>query len=187
MNVTPTYGLSSSAEVVLVETTIRIHHYRGIVVMPFSTTSALAQSSTVLAGMWTYRSFHNNPAPVADDPNTAPQKALALIFAEAVFTFEIPTSTTLKGAIDWPGGGLDLQGTIGTDAAGASPIVDIIGTGRHGTATASWEYDYRGQLAYQWPNGVNQVPAFLGTVIRAKPHNGAPAGYVASFIAVKRP
>ena len=99
--------------------------------MPFSTTSALAQSSTVLAGKWTYRSFHNNPAPVADDPNTAPQKALALIFAEAVFTFEIPTSTTLKGAIDWPGGGLDLQGTIGTDAAGASPIVDIIGTGRH--------------------------------------------------------
>jgi hypothetical protein len=34
---------------------------------------------------------------------------------------------------------------------------------------------------------VNQVPAFLGTVIRVKPHNGAPAGYVESFISVKRP
>ena len=37
------------------------------------------------------------------------------------------------------------------------------------------------------PNGVNQVLALVGTVIRAKPHGGAPAGYVASFIAVKRP
>ena len=151
-----------------------------------STTSAFAQSSTVLAGKWTYRSFHNNPAPAADDPNTAAQKALALIFAEAMFTFEIPTSTTLKGVIDWPGGGLDLQGTIRTDAASGAPSVEIVGTGRPGTDTAGWEYDYRGQLAYQWPNGVNQVPALVGSVIRAKPHNGAPAGVTASFIAVKQ-
>jgi hypothetical protein len=140
-----------------------------------------------LAGRWTYRSFHNNPAPVAEDPKTAPEKALALIFAEAVFTFDIPSSTTLKGAIDWPGGGLDLQGIIRPGTAGAGPTVEIVGTGRPGTGTAGWEYDYRGQLAYQWPNGVNQIPALVGTVIRAKPHNGAPAGYVASFIAVKRP
>ncbi|HET9537970.1 MAG TPA: hypothetical protein VFP43_21925 [Mesorhizobium sp.] len=141
----------------------------------------------LLAGKWTYRSFHNDPVPVADDPKTAAEKALALIFAEAVFTFEIPTSTTLKGSIDWAGGGLDLQGNVGTNTAGAAPTVEIVGTGRSGTSTAGWEYDYRGQLAYQWPNGVNQVLALVGTVIRAKPHGGAPAGYVASFIAVKRP
>src|SRR5215510_12811249 len=139
------------------------------------TAPALAQPSSVLSGKWTYRSFHNNPAPVADDPNTAAQKALALIFAEAVFTFEIPTSTTLKGAIDWPGGGLDLQGTIRPDPAGAGPIVEIVGTGRAGTGTTGWEYDYRGQLAFHWPNGINQITALVGTVIRAKPHNGAPA------------
>jgi hypothetical protein len=149
--------------------------------------SAPAMTTDVLAGKWTYRSFHNNPAPVADDPTTAPAKALALIFAEAVFTFEIPSSTTLKGAIDWPGGGLDLQGTIQPGAQGAGPVVDIVGTGRPGTGTAGWEYDYRGQLAYQWPNGINQVPALVGTVIRAKPHGISPAGYVASFVAVKRP
>ena len=144
------------------------------------------QSSSALAGKWTYRSFHNDPAPVAEDPDTAAQKALALIFAEAVFSFEIPTSTTLQGTIDWPGGGLDLRGTIRPDGAGALPTGDCRhGTTRHGTA--GWEYDYRGQLAYQWPNGVNQVPALVGSVIRAKPHNGAPAGYVACFIAVKRP
>ncbi|WP_236840789.1 hypothetical protein [Bradyrhizobium sp. CCGE-LA001] len=139
-----------------------------------------------LAGKWTYRSFHNNPTPVADDPNTAAEKALALIFAEAVFTFEIPTSTTLKGAIDWPGGGLDLQGTVKQDPVTGAPMVEIVGLGRPGTGTANWEYDYRGQLNYRWPAGVNQVPALVGSVIRAKPHDGAPAGYVASFIAVKR-
>jgi hypothetical protein len=91
-----------------------------------------------------------------------------------------------KGAIDWPGGGLDLQGIVRPDATGA-PVVEIVGTGRRGTGTEGWEYDYHGQLAYQWPNGVNQVPALVGSVIRAKPHDGAPAGYVASFIAVKQP
>jgi hypothetical protein len=145
--------------------------------------SAVAISdASMLAGKWTYRSFHNNPAPVGDDPN----KALNLIFAEAVFTFEIPSSTTLKGTIDWPGGGLDLQGTIRANSGATSPTVEIIGTGRPGTATQGWEYDYQGQLTQRWPSGVDQVPAIVGSVIRAKPHNGAPAGYVASFIAVKR-
>jgi hypothetical protein len=136
-----------------------------------------------LAGKWTYRSFRNDPVLVGDDAN----KALALIFAEAVFAFEIPTSTSLKGTIDWEGGGLDLQGTIQPTGESGGPVVEIVGTGRPGTSTAGWEYDYHAQLAYQWPTGVNQVPALVGTVMRAKAHNGGPAGYVASFIAVKQP
>jgi len=140
-----------------------------------------------LAGRWTYRSFHNNPAPVADDPRTAAENALNLLFAEAVLTFELPSDTTVKGTLDWDGGGLDLNGTIHPGSADAGPSLEIVGTGRLGTDTAGWEYDYRGQLAHQWPSGVNQIPALVGTVIRAKPHDGSPAGYVASFIAVKRP
>src|ERR1700682_4594915 len=97
-----------------------------IAVMPGLAHSQPTATSS-LAGKWTYRSFHNNPAPVGDDPNTAADKALALIFAEAVFTFEIPTNTTLKGTIDWPGGGLDLQGTIRQDATTGAPIVEIVG------------------------------------------------------------
>jgi hypothetical protein len=138
---------------------------------------------SALAGKWTYRSFHNTPAPVGDDPN----RALALIFAEAVFTFDIASPSSIKGTIDWPGGGLDLQGTVRTTSVGTPLTVEIIGTGRPGTATDGWEYDYYGQLAHQWPNGTNQIPALVGSVIRAKPHDGAPAGYVASFIAVKQP
>ena len=108
-----------------------------------------------------------------------------MIFAEAVFTFEID-GTSLKGGIDWQGGGLDLQGTI-QPANGTAPLsVAIVGAGRPKTDTDGWEYDYRANLAYEWSNGVGQVPALVGTVIRAKPHDGAPAGYVASFIAVKQ-
>jgi hypothetical protein len=151
---------------------------------PASEGSATAESKdTILAGKWTYRSFHNNPALVDRDPN----KALKLIFAEAVFTFDVPSANTLKGTIDWDGGGLDLQGTTRPGSLDASIVFDIVGTGRPGTATAGWEYDYQGQVAHQWPNGSSQVPALVGSVIRAKPHDGAPAGYVASFIAVKQP
>jgi hypothetical protein len=146
-------------------------------------TAAPGAPASPLAGRWTYRSYRNDPALVGDDAN----KALALIFAEAVFKFEIPTSTTIKGTIDWPGGGLDLKGSIQGIGEGGASVVEIVGTGRPNTSTAGWEYDYHGQLAYHWPNGVNQVPALIGTVIRAKAHTGGAAGYVASFVAVKQP
>jgi hypothetical protein len=151
--------------------------------VPASAQTASAADSSSLAGKWTYRSFHNRPDPVGGDRD----KALALIFAEATFTFEITSSTTLKGTIDWGSGGLDLQGTIRPASAGAPLTVEIVGTGRPGTGTAGWEYDYHAHLAYRWPNGVDQVPALVGTAIRAKPHGNNPAGYVASFIAVKQP
>src|SRR5215475_2234914 len=144
-------------------------------------------NAQALAGKWTYRSFVNDPQQVLDSPDedTAAKKLLGLLFAEAVFTFQIPNDTTLKGAIDWTGGGLDLQGKISTQ--GDALTVHIIGTGRPYTDTANWEYDYHAALAYQWPAGVNQVPAIVGTVLRAKPHGaGSPAGVTASFIAVKQ-
>jgi len=71
-----------------------------------------------------------------------------------------------------------------TSAAGDIDIV-VIGTGRAGTKTANWEYDYKASTTPKWPNGVDQVPTLVGTVIRAKPHDGEPAGLVASFIAIK--
>jgi hypothetical protein len=151
-------------------------------------TPVLAQNdknpeSAALAGTWTYRSFNNDPNPVGDDA----ESALRLIFAEAVFTFEIPSSTTLTGKIDWPGGGLDLTGTIEPATEDRMLHVHITGMGRPDTGTATWQYDYDANLAYSWPNGIDQVPALVGTVIRVKEHGGNPAGYVASFVAVKQP
>jgi hypothetical protein len=134
----------------------------------------------ILDGKWTYRSFFNDPAFVGNDK----QKALDLIFAEATFTFEI-SGADLKGIIDWGSGGLDLKGTVSSTA----PLtVEIIGLGRPGTQTDGWRYDYHGNLAYEWPNAIKQVPAVVGSVIRVNAHGpGAPAGVTASFIAVKQP
>src|SRR3954464_14703394 len=104
---------------------------------------AYSQSAAaILTGKWTYRSFLNDPKLVTSDPSKVAENLLALLFAEAVFTFEIPTPTSLKGTIDWPGGGLNLLGTVAQD--GGAPVVAIRGTGRPNTDTAQWEYDYHG-------------------------------------------
>ena len=138
--------------------------------------------SSDLVGKWTYRSFINDPAPVGSDP----QKALALIFAEAEFTFEAVSDTKFKGVIDWGSGGLDLSGTIEHGSPDMPVAFAIKGLGRPGSQTNGWEYDYNGCVAYKWPDGVGQVRALVGSLVRAKPHNGEPAGYTASFVAVRK-
>jgi hypothetical protein len=151
------------------------------------------------AGLWTYRRFGNDtgPTPVY---KTAPQNAHELILQEADFKLETPTNWwTLQGTIEWPRRGLlDLQGTVRLfdppyPARGGGEPVDlqnavgfeIKGVGRPGTDTAGWEYHYRGYLTRQWPNGIAQRAALVGSVIRAKP-DGEAAPAVAPFIALKR-
>jgi hypothetical protein len=143
----------------------------------------LQMASADFAGSWTYRSFRNDPTPVDGDP----QKALGLFFAEAEFRFETIYDTGFEGVIDWGSGGLDLCGEIRPGNADTPDAFAITGLGRAGSQTEGWQYDYNGCMAYKWPAGIRQVPALVGTVIRAKPHNGAPAGYTASFIAVRKP
>jgi len=81
---------------------------------------------------------------------------------------------------------LDLQGTIQPVAGNCPLTAEIKGFGRPGTGTDGWEYDYHAFPGYRWPDGVNQVQSLTGTVIRAKPHDGGPAGITASFIAVRQ-
>jgi hypothetical protein len=156
-----------------------------------------------LAGKWTYRSYLNRAdVIVGDDPEPAVRnlaaifgqgstannaaKALSLIFGEGIMTFDPPSGNTISGNFDMGGGYvLDLKGTMQTLGSG-NITLEVFGTGRPQTPTANWEYDYRAFMTAKWPNGVNQIPALVGTVIRAKPHDGAPAGVVASFIAIKQ-
>ena len=136
-----------------------------------------------IAGTWTYRSFRNTTEFVEGEAT----RALALIFGEGVFTFEVPAGVNVRGTFELGGGfALDVTGTVQAGTPDAPLTVHLIGAGREATPTAGWEYDYHGFVAFQWPNAVNQTPALVGSVIRAKPHNGAPAGFVASFIAVKQ-
>ena len=143
----------------------------------------MTATGAMLAGRWMYRSYLNNPAPVGGDA----QKALDDIFGEGVFTFATPTPATVTGEFDMGGGlVLDLAGSVAC-AGGQVQAFRIAGKGRPGTGTDGWEYDYHGAPAFTWPTGIDQVPSLLGTVLRAKPHNGGTAGVTASFVAVRMP
>jgi len=89
--------------------------------------------------------------------------------------------------LDFGGGAaMDLFGTV-VESGGVSPQVLLItGTGREDTATDKWVYQYQGYLLPAWAEGVGQVPAIAGTVVRTIPHGGGKAGLVASFVALKQ-
>jgi len=135
----------------------------------------------MLSGHWTYRSYRNLAKLVADDQ----QAALALIFDEGVFELHQSDDGRVEGGLGMETGyALRITGSV--EITGGGLGFTLIGEGLDGTATAGWRYDYRGVAGYMWPNGVDQVPSLLGTVIRVKAHGpNTPAGYTASFIAVR--
>jgi hypothetical protein len=135
----------------------------------------------VLTGKWTYRSYNNVPTLVGGDA----QKALALIFGEGVFEFEAGEGDEFRGTLDMGSGyTLNLQGEM---LPGETSGFSVVGLGVDGTPTEGWRYDYHGATGYEWPDGVDQVPSLLGTVVRVNAHGpSSPAGYTASFIAVSQ-
>lgn len=164
----------------------------------------VANADASIAGKWTYRSYRNRPdiivnadaepsvkalgAIYGQEVETASSavKALSLVFGEGVMTFDPPAGNAISGNLDMGGGYvLDLKGTIQPVAGTGILTLEIFGTGRANTPTENWEYDYKAFMTPKWPNGINQIPAFVGTVIRAKPHGSAPAGVTASFVSIK--
>jgi hypothetical protein len=133
-----------------------------------------------IAGAWTYRSFLNDP-----DPNLPFND---LQFAVADLTFDKARFGQIKGRLQFGQDYLNLKGTITYgnpftlrfEGVGATP-----GTIEQGQP---WVYDYLGFLAPAWPNGVNQRPAIVGTIVRTVAHSQgrAKAGVVASWIAVRK-
>lgn len=137
----------------------------------------------MLTGEWTYRSYHNSSELVDGDSD----KALQLIFGEGLMSITQGASGYASGKFDMGGGFiLDLVGSILSGTVGSIQEFELGGTGIGGTPTAGWKYDYRGIVNHTWGHGVNQSPTLVGTVIRTNPHGSAPAGYVASFVCVKR-
>ena len=149
---------------------------------PVAAAILTSTASSQLVGKWTYRSFVNSPDLIGDDA----QKALNLNFGEGVVSFAL-AGAALTGTFDMGDAYvLDLKGVV-HPASGHAPLtIEMSGVGRAGTPTAGWEYDYHGYLGYHWPNGVNQAAVLVGTVVRAKAHDGGAAGLVASFMAVKQ-
>ncbi|TIX69347.1 MAG: hypothetical protein E5V30_17815 [Mesorhizobium sp.] len=131
--------------------------------------------SSAFVGTWTYRSFVSIP-----DLNTPFQD---LEFGRADLVIQEPQPGVVGGTIGGSGWSLSLRGTTVT---GNPDTIRFQGSGPIGGE--NWVYDYLGYLVPQWPNGVNQRPAIVGTIVRTMPHsNGqAPAGDVAQWVAVKR-
>jgi len=133
-------------------------------------------------GSWTYRSFINDPTQVGNDA----KKALDLIFAEGQMDIAESAFGEFRGVVNFGTGyDLDLRGWAGY---GSPFAVRFQGVGRKGTETEGWVYDYIGYLVPDWPNGISQTAAIVGSVVRTVPHdNGeAKAGFVASFVTVSR-
>ena len=134
----------------------------------------------ILHGTWTYRSFLSNP-----DLNASFD---SLEFGKGNIRIEEAPMQTLNGLIYGPGWELNLKGSI----AYGNPFA-LRFEGRGIVGGAEWIYDYIGYLVSEWPNGVDQRPAIVGSIVRTIPHptgpNGeptAPAGFVAQWIAVKQ-
>lgn len=135
------------------------------------------KTTNPVVGKWTYRSFLSNPDLNAE-PNT-------LLFGRGTLTLSIPAPDRLTGSLggdDWE---LALSGGV---TYGNPATIRFQGKGVIGGE--EWIYDYLGYLVPVWPNGENQRPAIIGTIVRTKSHaNGSggvsPAGVVAQWIAVK--
>ncbi|MBY0475348.1 MAG: hypothetical protein K2Q13_09855 [Nitrosomonas sp.] len=129
-------------------------------------------------GNWTYRSLLNNP-----EVNQAFNN---LEFGRGTITINEDAMQLLNGVIGGPGWSLTLKGSR---EYGTPMRIRFQGTGI--VNGEQWIYDYEGYLISHWPNGVQQRPAIVGSVIRTIPHSGSepgtvsPAGVVASFYAVK--
>lgn len=135
-----------------------------------------------VTGYYTYRSLLNTQEPV-DDLND-------IRFAEGeLFLYAAPDGA-ITGTLAFPADPfattkefMDVTGRV----THWSPLtVDLNGVGRPETGTESFDYEYQASLAPAYPDATRQRPALVGTVLRAKPHGSAPAGFTASFIAVER-
>lgn len=131
-----------------------------------------------ISGPWHYRSFRNIADPVA--------KLEDILFGEGDFVFSVDAAhATFTGTADFGSGlTMTLQGNVGF---GSPMQIRFRGRG-NGANNSDWVYDYVGYLVPHWPDGIDEVCAIVGSVIRAMPHSGgaSKAGYVASFVAVRK-
>jgi hypothetical protein len=159
-------------------------------------------SDNPFVGSWTYRSFVNDPnqffgtigAALAnpDQLEKAPKQCVALlqqlfglVFGYGTITIVDAPTSLLKGTIGGEGWSLELTGS----RSYGNPM-EIRFQGKGQISGAEWIYDYIGYLVPQWPNGIEQRPAIVGSIVRTIPHpNGAggtsPAGVVCSWYAVR--
>jgi len=131
-----------------------------------------------LLGKWTYRSFLSNPDMNADFNS--------LEFGRGNIRIDTGPLNAFIGLIYGDGWQLALQGSTNF----GNPIT-LRFQGKGIVSGEEWIYDYEGYVVNPWPNGIAQISAIVGTIVRTIPHSSgsggtAPAGVVAQWIAVKQ-
>jgi len=130
-------------------------------------------------GSWTYRSLFNDTAWQTDFDS--------LEFAAAIMDLKTTGKDSITGLLYWsqnPTQGLKISGRYYYNDS--TTCYYLVGVGDSSLGTPGWQYDYQGYIVPHWSFGVNQVDALVGSVARFKPHNGEPAGVVASTYMVRR-
>jgi hypothetical protein len=143
-----------------------------------------------LVGNWTYRSWLNS-----DNLLDAPKD---LLFGSGYIQIEETDLNLFKGKIFGPKSDtnpnpFDKPYSWELDLKGSSNFGDPFSfrfQGKGIVGGSEWIYDYQGYMIKPWPNGVNEVPSMVGTIVRTIPHpdgqgGTSPAGVVASWYAVR--
>jgi hypothetical protein len=137
---------------------------------------AISTLITQLKGRWIYRSLVNSK--VLSAPFNSLQFGLGTIEFKKIVNGKILDSTLDMGSNLV----LTLEGEI---SAGSPAALKWRGTGVAGSPTAGWIYDYQAYPAPTWRKATDKTPVLIGSVLRAVPHGGAPAGVTATFYMVK--
>ena len=138
-----------------------------------------------LSGLWTYRSFRNAPALVADFND--------IRLAQTDLRLNFGADGRISGAPCFPAGVpeseqgfMDIEGHV----IGQDPLrVQFRGKGRVGTRSEEYEYAYDGILSPSMLGATDQRPVLTGTVMRVRARGGdkpAAAGMTATFAAVRQ-
>jgi hypothetical protein len=117
-----------------------------------------------LQGDWTYRSY-------IDDTGS--------VFGEGTMHLTVSSTGVVGGNVDFGGG--DVLDITGQTSCVCGSYLYMKGTGRAGTGTAGWIYEYRANPEPVWPAATDKRVILIGTVLRTVAHDGQPAGYTATF------
>lgn len=130
-----------------------------------------------LEGTWTYRSFVSDPD--VDKPFND------IRFGAGILRIENAGGGEFRGRLDF---GEEFQLALKGWTSYGNPVTVVFQGRGDRSGSSDWVYDYRGFYAPEWPQGVNQRPAIIGSIVRSQPHSGgaAAAGVVACWIAVKQ-
>lgn len=143
---------------------------------------------TLWEGTWAYRSYNNytfeqvKPLKGPGNETNLPFGSGTIIIGPSAMQNQVTGSIGDPQRNEWE---LKLTGSINY---GDPFTARFQGKGK--VSGHEWIYEYVAYLVNPWQNGVDQVPAMVGSVIRQIPHPGSDgkihkAGVVASFFCVK--